>query len=443
MAPGYIGVIGAGLAGLSAALELKRRGFTVDLLERSRLLGGKATSFIVGDVEVDNGQHVYLACCTEFVDFARQLGYEATPDGALFLQDRFDALLLAPGRAAARLRAVPLPAPWHLAPALLRYRHLRPAVRLRVALALRAARKPARPGETFASWLQRHRQPDEARTAFWDPFFVPALNAPLDQVSAEAALFVISTAFLQKASAARFGYARVPLARIAEAAADQLDGVYLRTPVARLQIADGHAKEPTLEDVVLEDESRRAYDAVVLAVPPHRLKRLLGDPEQLGICGLDEFHPAPIVDIHLWYDLPTFGFGFAALLDSPVQWVFEKGAGYLCCSMSAAEEYIGQPSADLIDLCHRELAAVLPALRGKTPLRGAVTRDREATFVPTPGLQRPGPVTGCPQVVLAGAWTDTGWPATMESAVRSGRAAARVVASRFPERQARDDGHAK
>jgi uncharacterized protein with NAD-binding domain and iron-sulfur cluster len=132
--------------------------------------------------------------------------------------------------------------------------------------------------------------------------------------------------------------------------------------------------------------------------------------------------------VHLWYDVSTLGFGFAALLDSPVQWVFEKGPGYICCSMSAADRYVSWPASELVDLCHGELAAVLPALRNASRLRGAATRDREATFVPRPGLRRPGPATACPQVVIAGAWTDTGWPATMESAVRSGRAAARVLA---------------
>jgi hypothetical protein len=148
---------------------------------------------------------------------------------------------------------------------------------------------------------------------------------------------------------------------------------------------------------------------------------------------LDRFQMAPIVDAHLWYDLPNghrtiLGeFGFAALVGSPVQWVFEKGPGYLCCSMSAAGTYVSRPSAEVVQLCHQEVVAVLPQLRYARLIRGAATRDRDATFVPTPDLRRPGPVTACRQVVLAGAWTDTGWPATMESAVRSGRAAARVL----------------
>src|SRR5437764_4737453 len=183
MAAGPVAVVGGGLAGLSTALELTRRGFEVELLERSRLLGGKATSFEVAGMAVDNGQHVYLACCTELFDFMRQLGYVCSGAGApLFLQERFEALLLARGRRPARLRAAPLPAPWHLLPALLRYPYLNPLGRLQLGRALLDARKPARPGETFASWLARHHQSVAARRAFWEPFLVPALNAPLHEV---------------------------------------------------------------------------------------------------------------------------------------------------------------------------------------------------------------------------------------------------------------------
>ena len=169
-------------------------------------------------------------------------------------------------------------------------------------------------------------------------------------MSADSALFVISTAFLRDAGAARFGYARVPLARIAEAAAHSIDRVHLRTPVVGLQMDVGPAGEPLLRRVIAEDGSARRYDAVVLAVPPARLKRVLRRPEAFGIFGLDDFQTAPIVDVHLWYDVSTLGFGFAALLDSPVQWVFEKGPGYICCSMSAADRYVSWPASELVDL---------------------------------------------------------------------------------------------
>ncbi len=428
MATSRVAVVGGGLAGLSAAVELKRTESDVTLFERSRLLGGKATSFTLDGIEVDNGQHVYLACCTEFIDFVQGLNGCWENGSPLTLQNTFNVLLLARGRRPARLRAVSLPAPFHLAPAIARYGYLSLWDRLSLARAVLAARRPPRGGETFAAWLARHGQSYRTRAAFWDPLVVPALNAALEEVSADDALFVVREAFLRDAGAARFGYARVPLIRIAEAAARQIDTVHLRSSVAGLTTSPAQANGPILRGIRLESGEVVPFDGVVLAVPPSRLARLLEEPEAFGVTGLDAFRTAPIVDVHLWYDLSSIGFDFAALLDSPVQWIFEKGAGYVCCSMSAASVYAGWSNDDLIDLCDRELRALVPALAGAVLLRGHATRDREATFVPIPGLRRPGPVTSCRGVVIAGAWTDTGWPATMESAVRSGRSAARALA---------------
>jgi squalene-associated FAD-dependent desaturase len=349
----------------------------------------------------------------------------------LKLQGRFEALLLAPQKKPARLRAARLPAPLHLAPSLLSYRLLNPMDRLRIVRAVLAARHSVDENETFAGWLQRHGQNPATRQAFWDPFLVPALNAPLEEVAARDALFVIRTAFLHDSGAARFGYSLVPLAHIAEAAAARLHEVHRRTPVASLDMGDSG----NLRGIVLEDGGSVRCDAAVLALPPQRLLRLLGNAEAFGVFGLEAFQTTPIIDVHLWYDRETLGFDFAALIGSPIQWVFEKGRGYLCCSMSAAQTYIGLSGAELVRLCHEELAAMIPSLHGAKLIRGAATRDREATFVPSPGLKRPGPSTTSPGVVIAGAWTDTGWPATMESAIRSGRAAAQALLQTVPTRE--------
>ncbi|MGH7902509.1 MAG: hydroxysqualene dehydroxylase HpnE [Candidatus Dormibacteraceae bacterium] len=411
--------MGAGLAGLAAATELGREGFAVDLFERGRLLGGKATSLIVDGVEVDNGQHVYLGCCTEFIDFVESLGMGDT----LHTQERFEALVFARGRAPSRLAAGSLPAPWHLMLSFARYRHLGWAGKLQVARALAGAGPGAAGSGSFAAWLAERGQGEAARRGFWDPFFVPALNAPLDEVSAEAGLFVLRTAFLADARAACFGYSKVPLARVAEAAAGRLHAVHLRTAVTGLWPGAGEVR-----GVELKDGSRLPFEGVVLAVPPSRLARLLGQPAAYGVFGLERFTSQPIVDVHLWYEGAGPAFDFAAILESPVQWVFVKGPGYLVCSLSAAADEVGRPAADLIALSDRELRAAIPALGAARLLRGAATRDPEATFVSAPGLRRPGTATSAPNLTLAGAWTDTGWPATMESAVRSGRSAARLLA---------------
>jgi len=411
-----VGVIGAGLAGLAAALDLTHAGCQVTVFERSRLLGGRATSFKVAGHEVDNGQHVFLACCTEFIDFVKRLGMEH----ALRLQDRFDVLMLSRRGKASRLRTSGLPAPWHLLTAFLGYRHMGWGAKLDVARALACVRETRRFDGTFAEWLARLGQRETAVTAFWQPFLVPALNAPLDQMRASDAAFVLLTAFLEDAGAARLGYCTVPLARIAEAAAQRVDQVRLATPVAGVEVrADGRVA------VRLAGGEREVLDAVVVAVPPPQLASLLVRAESYGVPPLDGYRPHPIVDVHLWHDRGALRFDLAALLDSPVQWVFEKAPGYLCCSLSAADGFIHRSTEDAVRVCWEEVRATVPGLRDARLVEAHVTRHPNATFIARPGVQRPGPGTRFPRLSIAGSWTDTGWPDTLESAVRSGRAAAR------------------
>jgi len=416
--PHRVAVVGAGLAGLAAAVELKSAGAHVTVHERTRLLGGKATSYHVEGVEVDNGQHVILACCTEFLRFVDQLGCASL----MHMQPVFDVVVLSRAHRRSRLRAAPLPAPLHLLPSFARYRPLRWRDKLRVGRALLAARRARPLSGDMAAWRRAQGQTAATRRAFWDPFLVPALNAALEDASAEAGLFVIRTAFLGARGAARIGYSTEPLERIARAAAQRADSLELRSSIATVDVRDS-------EVVLRTDQAMEyRYDAVVLAVPPRRLAAMLGSPERFGVRGLEAFRTEPIVDVHLWYGSGGANVlgdaGFAALLDSPVQWVFEKSPGYLCCSLSAARDTVTRPDSELIALCDAELRAVLPQLADLPQVRGAATRDADATFVPAAGLTRPGVATSLPTVVVAGAWTDTGWPATMESAVRSGRAAA-------------------
>jgi squalene-associated FAD-dependent desaturase len=406
------------MAGLAAAVELKQTGCDVELFERSRLLGGRATSFRIAGREVDNGQHVFLACYSEFIEFARTVGMERH----LHLQDRFDVLVLSRRGEGSRLRSAALPAPWHLVSSFLGYRHLGWAAKLDVARALVHARKGGDSGGTFAEWLAHLGQGEEALRGFWRPFFVPALNAPLDRMSAEDAGFVLRTAFLQDPAAARLGYCTVPLAHLAAAAAERLDRVHLSTPVVGLDVpADNHSV------VLVGGSGPIAFDGVVVAVPPPQLASLLGTAGRYGIPPLEGYEPRPIVDVHLWHDRGSLGFDLAALLDSPVQWVFEKAPGYLCCSLSAADDRVRQPTTDLVAFCWEEIRSAIPALAEARLLHGGATRSPEGTFIARPGVVRPGPRTAIPRLTLAGSWTSTGWPDTLESAVRSGRAAARQL----------------
>lgn len=428
-----MGVIGGGLAGLAAGVTLAEAGHEVELFERSRLLGGRATSFEIGGVEVDNGQHVFLACCDAFQDFVRRVGM----GDRLYLQDRFEALIVAHDGKKSRLRAARLPAPFHLVASFVHFRILSMHAKFDVARALASARRESEVSErTFAQWLERRKQGEEAIRVFWRPFFVPALNEPLETMDAREALFTLRTAFLGEPGAARFGYSTVPLAHIAEAAAQRFARVHRSTSVSSIEL-DGDGTSTVLgkrvSALITTAGERRAFDALVLAVTPPQLLRLLEDPARFGVPALDAYVPHPIIDVHLRMCHPErsrgtdAAFDFAALVDSPVQWVFRKGEGYLVCSMSAAQEYLARSTDDVIALAWEELRAALPALKDAKLEHGAVTRNPEATFSAPRETPRPGPESGLANLAVAGSWTRTGWPDTMESAVRSGIAAARRI----------------
>jgi len=419
VAKGRVAVVGAGLAGLSAGVDLTDAGYDVELFERGRLLGGRATSFEIGGHEVDNGQHVFLGCCDRFVAFVTRLGMASD----LHLQARFDALVIARDGTRSRLRAARVPAPWHLMSAFAGYKHLRWGSKRRVALALARARDACASSGSFAHWLARTGQDEDALRAFWRPFFVPALNAPLERMSARDAGFVMLTAFLGDARAARFGFSTVPLARIARAAADRLNAVHLATPVTALaRTADG-----SVAGIVLDGGDRRDFHGVVLALTPPALAHLLCDPAAYGVASLDGYESFPIVDVHLWHDRGSLGFDFAALLDSPVQWIFEKAPGYLCCSLSAATDDVRLSNDELVQRSWREVVRAIPLLDGAQLVLGAATRTPQATFLAKLDVARASAATTIPNLALAGSWTDTGWPDTMESAVISGKNAARLL----------------
>ena len=418
MAASRVAVVGGGLAGLSAALELKEAGAHVELFERSRVLGGRATSFEVDGHVVDNGQHVYLACCTEFVRFVRRAGMQH----ALYLQDRFDVVVYRKG-VRSRLRAANLPAPFHLLTSFAGYKHVPLRGKWEIARALLSLRlngRSARADASFAQWLRTQRQSAPTIRAFWEPFMVPALNAPLERMNAAEAAFVVSTAFLHDRNAARFGYSKVPLASIMDAAAARLDAVYRARAVFGM-----NADESGITLRTAEREMR--FDRAVLAVPPRSLLKLLGDPARFHVTDLEAYEPFAIMDVHIWYEGGEVDFEFAAILDSPVQWVFKKDAGYLCCSISAADEHVSKPEAGMVQAAWQELCTALPHLRDARLVRGAVTRNPEGTYLIAPGARRPSSRTALRNVAIAGAWTQTGWPDTMESAVRSGIAAARAL----------------
>ncbi|XIE80937.1 hydroxysqualene dehydroxylase HpnE [Streptomyces sp. SBR177] len=436
-------VVGGGLAGVTSALQLAEAGLHVTLLEGRPRLGGLAFSFRRGELTVDNGQHVYLRCCTGYRWFLERVG------GAHLapVQRRLDVPVLDVGRAAGprlgRLRRTNLPVPLHLAASLATYPHLSPVERAQVARAALALKKldpadPALDGIDFGTWLGRHGQSARSVEALWDLVGVATLNAVAPDASMGLAAKVFKTGLLSENGAADIGWAHVPLGELHDTLARKaLDALGVRTELrARAEritrTDDGHWT------VDLPGERLEA-DVVVLAVAQREAHALLpegalDDPDRLLDIGT-----APILNVHVVYDRKVLRRPFFTALGSPVQWVFDRtessgltGPGqYLAISQSAAQDEIDEPVAVLRERYLPELERLLPAARGAGVRDFFVTRERTATFAPTPGVGRlrPGARTRAPGLYLAGAWTATGWPATMEGAVRSGFSAAGAALS--------------
>jgi squalene-associated FAD-dependent desaturase len=435
MRDGHVVIVGGGLAGIAAALDCSRAGPDVTLVEVRPRLGGAAYSFERDGLWLDNGQHVFLRCCTAYRTLLERLGTA----GDTVLQDRLSIPVLAPGRRPAWLRRSGLPAPLHLAGSLLRYRHLRPGERLgaaRAALALRSVdpEDPAVEERTFGQWLGEQRQSERQIEALWEVIGRPTINLRTEEASLAAAAFVFRVGLLEHADAGDVGYARAPLQRIhGDAALRALAeaGVEVRLGWRAEAIEASHG-----ELAVIGGGERLEAGAVVLAVPHERAAGLLPEGALRDLGALDRLGSSPIVNLHLVYDRPVLDLEFAAAVDSPVQFVFDRTASAgleqgqcLAVSLSAAEE---EAAASVTELRARFLRAVAELLPGALEARleqFVVTREHGATFRAAPGARRlrPGPHTAVRGLALAGAWTDTGWPATMEGAVRSGHAAARVA----------------
>ncbi len=454
-------VVGGGLAGIAAALECADRGARVTLIERRRNLGGLTWSFRHGDIWVDNGQHVFLRCCDEYLRFLDRIGGagDAEMPGSL------DIPVVSPGKGGTpvvgRLRRTNLPAPLHLAGSLLRYPHLSVSDRLRLGVAVVALRRlrlddPALDRVTFGTWLAQHHQSAESVEAVWDLITVPTVNLAAAQASLAMAAKVFKTGLLEDRRAADIGWSRVPLGQLhGEHAAEALRSagveVRLGERVVDVRPTPSLDHHPRGGFAVAGDGWELEADAVVVALPHEEAVDVLPPgavPEQERVKDLG--HSA-IVDIHLVYDRPVTTWPFMAAVNSPVQWVFDRthssgladlDAGqdpgqkrqYLAVSISAADELLGRHPTELVSWISSELQRLLPGTREARVLDSLVTKERRATFAATPGSAglRSAQASLYPGLGVAGAWTDTGWPATMEGAVRSGRAAAHACLSRTP-----------
>jgi squalene-associated FAD-dependent desaturase len=455
MTAGHVVVIGGGLAGITAAIDLRSAGLDVTLLEARPRLGGAASSYRRGDLTIDNGQHVFLRCCDNYRDLLARLGCA----DKVSIQDKFDVTVLSDA-GQARLRRTALPGPLHMARALAGYGLLSPAERLRVARAAIALRfaDPASPrldGARLGDWLAARGQGERSRRLLWDLFIVSALNIAGDDASVALAATVIKTALLGARDAADIGVAAVPLGDLHSAAAADLLGrlgvqVRLATRAAGVRtLAGGRLEVATSTDA---GGQALAADGVVLAVPAGQAARIAAAAGVAGAARWDDLGASPIVNVHVVYDRPVMSLPFAAAVGSPVQWVFDKtrqaglpSGQYLAVSLSAADDYVDVPVAELRETFVPALELLFSAAATARITDFFVTRERRATFRQGPGVGglRPGAATSVPGIALAGAWTDTGWPDTMEGAVRSGHNAAQELIRQARVSQAGSAGRAR
>jgi squalene-associated FAD-dependent desaturase len=431
----HVAVVGGGLAGLAAALECADGGARVTLLERRQRLGGLTWSFQHHGLQVDNGQHVFLRCCREYLSFLDRIG--ARND--VTLQERLDIPVVAPSTPVSpptigRLRRSGLPAPLQLAWSLLRYTHLPLAARLRLGRALRGLRRldlgdPTLDDVTFGAWLGAHGQSPEAVAAVWDLITVPTLNLPAADASLALAAKVFKTGLLEDANAADIGWSRVPLGVLH---GDRASAALARAGVTiRLGVRVESVGPNSFGGFVIDDMQA---DAVIVALPYEEAAHVLPAGAVANQSRLRELGASAIIDVHLVYDRPVTTWPLMAAVHSPVQWVFDRTASsglttgqYLAVSISASDDLLTEPPEALSRRVGVALERLLPAAQRARLVDSLVTKERRATFRAVPGTAalRPAAETSFPGLTVAGAWTDTGWPATMEGAVRSGRLAAR------------------
>ena len=432
-----VAIAGGGLAGLAAGCALSEAGFRVTLFERRPYLGGRASSYQhPGTNEiVDNCQHVLLGCCTNLIDFYRRTGVE----------DRIrwygDLTFVEPGGRASVIGPSVLPAPLHTAPAFLRAACLTLTDKLAISRAMLALAPslPADRGESFLEWLRGHGQTDQAIERFWKTILISALNEDLDRVSVAAAAHVIRESFLKSAAAGRMGIPTVPLTELYSAAGDYIRA---RAGVVQLRAGVEGFRASASEIVVNVGGEERRFDYLVSAVPFEVLAYMLPDsPEAAPLAAmLTQFTTSPITGIHLWFDREVSELDHAVLLDRTIQWMFHKSrliaargeasGSYMELVVSSSKTLVEKSKGEIVDLAVRELAEFFPVVRSATLVKSTVIKEVNATYSPRPGIDayRPSPATVWPRVFLGGDWTATGWPATMEGAVRSGYLAAEALA---------------
>src|SRR5271166_5179860 len=440
-----VAVAGGGLAGLAAACALADSGFRVTLFERRPYLGGRASSYEhpgTGEV-VDNCQHVLFRVCTNLVEFYRRIGVEDK------IRWYDDMTFIEPSGRSSVMHASPLTAPLHTAPSFLQFPILEITDKLAISRAIASLASSAQPdtGKTFQQWCNDHRQTENAIERFWKPILVSALSERLDRISISYAAQVVRES-MKSPTARHMGVPNTPLTDLYNKAGDYIRArggeILFRTSLQTFSPNSSQVQVRIIDQDKKEKEA--SFDYLILALPFNTVDDVL--PQTADAARLREdlthFESCPITGIHLWFDRPITDLDHAVLLDRTIQWMFHKSrlltsraagsdsqpaGSYIELVVSASTSLIDKSRPEIVDLALKEVREFFPAAREATLLKSAVIKEVHATYSPRPGIDayRPPQSTSWPRVFLAGDWTATGWPATMEGAVRSGYLAAEAM----------------
>ncbi len=422
-----VAVIGGGLAGLASAVALGGAGFEVDIFEARNFLGGRATSWPAGaeDAEmIDNCQHVLLRCCVNLLDLYRRLG---VADRIRFHREFH---FIEPGGRTSVFKRGILPAPAHFLESFLKLKFLSLRDKIAVARAIRAIPRERRLRTdldriSMLDWLREKGQTEAAIERYWRQVLVSAVNEELDRMAAAHGFQVFWLGMIARADSYEMGIPAVPLRELYDERSLGRAGairIHYRSAVTSIETEGGAVS------AIHTANGRATADFYVSSLPFERLQPLLpGLP-----IAWEAFGHSPITGIHLWFDRPITALPHATLLDRTVQWMFNKSEGrYIQLVVSASRGMIEMPRNEIIDLAVRELAEFFPAVKEARLEKAHVIKEVRATFSARPGIEelRPRPATSLNNFFLAGDWTRSGWPATMEGAVRSGYLAAEAVAA--------------
>ncbi len=423
------------MAGLAGACALAAIGFRVTLFERRPYLGGRASSYEhpgTGEV-IDNCQHVLFRVCTNLVEFYRRIGVE---DKIRWYEDM---TFIEPGGRTSVMHASPLPAPLHTAPSFLRFPFLGAKDKIAISRAIAALTltRQRDTGRSFLDWCREHHQTHNAIERFWKPILISALSEDLDLISISYAAQVVRES-MKSPAARHMGVPSIPLTDLYNCAGD-----YIRARGGEIRFRNSletFFTEPSQVRIRVNGNDE-PFDYLILALPFNTLASVLPEtPEAAPLRDkLAHFESCPITGIHLWFDRQITDLDHAVLLDRTIQWMFNKtrlltargastdsAGSYIELVVSASKSLIDKSRGEIVDLVLKEVREFFPAARDANLLKSTVIKEVHATYSPRPGIDayRPQQTTAWPRVFLAGDWTATGWPATMEGAVRSGYLAA-------------------